>query len=383
MVSRDFHRIIVAALLLLLSACGNNRDDINSGMSVAITDAPACGIDHLYLTIQRVRVNENAAAAESDPGWVDITPATPPRIDLLSLSNGLMLALGQTQMPVAAYQQLHLELASNSTAQTVNTIVPSGGSEQALDTLDMPKDGLTLVAPIAMRSDAMTEVVLDFDVCRSVVQRGDGSYALRPAISSTQMQVSGGIAGYVDATDAGASVYAEINGNIVKGTRADSTGRFVLAPIPDSSTAGNYDVVVVQDGHASAIITGVPVTAGASTVVASRADAILLPASAMRTATGTALPATALATVYAKQQVGGRLFATQLINANADTGAWGLRLAAGSPLVAVFGPLPLGFLPDDGDAGHYLVSTVPVVGTSQNLPADVSAGDATGLDTVF
>lgn len=381
---RIIHQFILVASLLLVTACGNETNNTKSGMSVAITDAPACGFDHVYVTINRVRVNVSAAAGSNDGGWEDITPATPPKIDLLSLSNGLTLILGQTRMPAASYQQLRLELASNTPAQAVNTIVPSGGSEQPLGTMDMPKDGLTIVSPITISPDRLTEVVLDFDVCRSVVQRGDGSYALRPSISTTQMHVSGGISGYVGATQAGASVYAEINGSIIKGTRADSSGHFVLAPIPASSELGNYDVVIAQDGHATGIITGVPVSAGLSTAVSTQATPVVLPASGMQTASGTALPANTLATLYAKQVLAGNhFFSTRLINANADTGAWVLELASAPPLVAAFGTLPLVFATDSGNAGNYMISAVPVVGTSQNIMADVSGGNVSGVDSTF
>lgn len=383
---KALYQSLVAISLLLLTACGGEEplNNTKSAMSVAITDAPACGFDHVYVTIKQVRVNVSPAATENDGSWEYITPASPVRIDLLSLSNGLMLSLGKTLMPADNYRQMRLELVANTASNMANSIVPSGGSEQALGTLAMPQDGLTLVSPITINPDQLTEVVLDFDVCRSIVQRGDGSYALRPALSTTQMHVSGGISGYVAAELAGASVFAEINGSIIKGTRADSNGHFVLAPIAESASSGSYDVVIALDNHATAIVSGVAVNAGAATLVSTQAAPIVLPVSAMQNTSGNVLPASAFATLYAKQTLSGnRVFATRLINANADTGAWSMSLPSAAPVLAVFGPLPLSFSVSASDAGLYRISAVPAVGTSQNLAADISAGDVSALNAVF
>lgn len=378
---------VMAASLLLLSACGGGEPALNntqSAMSVAITDAPACGFDHVYVTIKQVRVNVSPAAGENDSGWEYITPPSPVRIDLLSLSNGLMLSLGKTLMPADNYRLMRLELMANTASTTANSIVPTGGSEQALGTLAMPTDGLSIISPVTINPDQLTEVVLDFDVCRSIVQRGDGSYALRPAISTTQMHVSGGISGYVAPELAGASVYAEINGNIIKGTRADSNGHFVLAPIAERANGGSYDVVIAHDNHATAIISGVVVDAGVSASVSTQAAPITLPASAMRNTGGHVSPVSAFATLYARQSLSGnRVFATRLVNANADTGAWTMSLPAAAPILANFGPLPLSFSTSTGDAGLYRISVMPVVGTSQNIAVDISALDANAVDASF
>lgn len=370
---------------LLLMSCGGGDDPYpsSSSLSVAITDAPACGFDHVYVTILRVRVHGSTAATDQDSGWQEITPARPIKIDLLSLHNGIMLTLGSMPLAAGEYRQLRLVLAENTPGNMANAIVPSGGGMQALDTISTLRDGLTLIRPITINSQTSTKLVLDFDACRSIVQRDDGSYSLKPVLSSTEMHSSGGITGYVDPGNAGVAIYAEINGTVIKGTIADSSGRFVLAPIAEAPAGSHYDIVFAQENFSTAIIAGVPVNAGTETILATATQPILLPAATMQSVSGTVAPAKALATIYAQQEINGYRHATRLVNANADTGAWEMRLSNAPPLLASFGVLPLGFTTSPADAGHYSISIAPIVGSSQNLGADISTTDVTDLNVDF
>ena len=76
------------------------------------------------------------------------------------------------------------------------------------------------------------------------------------------------------------SVSLQLNGEPVRSTPPDSTGKFVLYPVP----VGIYDLVVTAPGRATATITGVPVTATGSTTVNLASAPIDPPASAMRSA---------------------------------------------------------------------------------------------------
>ena len=50
---------------------------------LAVTDAPACGYDHVYVTVTGVRFHQQADAADNDPGWQTLALGyTPQRIDL-------------------------------------------------------------------------------------------------------------------------------------------------------------------------------------------------------------------------------------------------------------------------------------------------------------
>jgi len=296
-----------------------------------------------------------------------------------------LLHLGSTPLPDGQYQQVRLVLDTNSGSHPLaNSIVPTGGSEQALDTPSAVQSGIKIIRPFTVEPNTLTDLVLDFDACRSIVPRGDGSFGLKPVVTAIPMVVSGAITGYVSPAEAGATVYAEQNGVIIKGTVADSNGRFVLAPVVQSSSNGNYDVVIVQNNFATGIVRAVPVNAGASTEVSTAFFPISLPTSIMHSASGTVTPASSLATVYAQQLVSSNTYTTALVNANMDTGVWSLNLASSAPLLADYSiALPLLFTANASAAGLYTLKAETATGTSLSTNVDVSVSDATGVNFNF
>ena len=293
---------LIAASMLTLAACGGGGGGIGGTGSaygtlrLSMTDAPACGYDAVNVTVEKVRVHQSASAADGDGGWSEVVLAPAKRIDLLTLQNGVLVELGQTQLPAGKYTQLRLVLAENGSGASAlaNSVVPTGGSETPLTTPSANQSGLKLKADIDIAPDQVADFVLDFDACKSVVKRGNtGQYNLKPVISVIPRLSDAGmrVVGYLDpllATGA-TQVSVQLNGVPVKATPPASNGQFVLYPVP----AGTYDLVVTAPGRATAVLTGVPVTTTAYTTVNAFTAPIVPPVSAMRTVGGTVAPATA------------------------------------------------------------------------------------------
>jgi len=141
----------VLAVAALVAACGGGSNGTGSGtgtgvstgtgtLSLSLTDAPACGYDKVFVTIEKVRVHQSSSAGDNDAGWSEVALVAPQRVDLLTLNNGTLLPLGQTELPAGTYTQMRLVLAPNTAASPLaNAIMPTGGAETAL----------TLVSPIA------------------------------------------------------------------------------------------------------------------------------------------------------------------------------------------------------------------------------------------
>ena len=100
-------RALSASVVSLLAACGGGSDygstpapplsSAGTGtLRVALTDAPACGFDHVYITVDRVRVHQTSTANDNDAGWSEVVLNPTQRIDLLGLTNGVLAELGQT-----------------------------------------------------------------------------------------------------------------------------------------------------------------------------------------------------------------------------------------------------------------------------------------------
>lgn len=382
-------RILVLSGVLALAACGGDGsgDGGPATLQVSMTDTPACGFDRVFVTVTRVRVHASASADPGASGWVDLDVVPARKINLLSLTNGALSVLGQTTLSAGTYQQVRLVLDANrggGASALANSVVPTGTTtEQALDTPGALQSGIKITRSFTVSRGRQTDLVLDFDACRSVVTRGNGTYGLTPVVTAIPMNVSGEVNGVVSGAP-GARVHAERNGVVVKATVADAGGNFRLSPIEQSSSAGTVDVVVVPgaaNGRATGIVRAVPVVVNIPTSISTASSPMTLPTSAYRRVSGTVSPASAEATLRALQLVNGGTFEIAATSAVSNTGAYSLyaaelALPAAAPVIGNYqagGPLAL--TPDGAAAGKYTVQATSSTGAAVSLPADVGGGD--------
>jgi hypothetical protein len=380
-------RALLAALpLALLAACGGGggTDDGTGTMRVAMTDAPACGIQAVNVTVEKVRVHQSASAGDTDAGWQEVVLSPAKRIDLLTLTNGVLEELGQTALPAGSYTQLRLQLASNASTPMANSVVTADG-EVALDTPSAMQSGLKMNADITVESGKVADLVLDFDACKSIVKAGNsGRYNLKPVVRVLPRVMDAGlrVVGYVAPALAtsGTTVSVQLNGVPVKATPPDATGMFRLYPGP----AGTFDMLVNANGRATATITSVPVTAAAVTTVNASTAPIDPPASAMHSASGKVVLATTPidATVsLSKAYTGGPTVEVASLPADATTGAFTLSVPSGAPVKTAYvaSATTLAFTADAATpTGKYTLQAAS--GSSVKTPLlDLSTLDALNL----
>ncbi len=249
-----------------LVACGGGGGSTPTGtLKLAMTDAPACGYDHVYVTVNKIRIHQSATADGTEPtGWSELTLPTQ-RIDLLSLNNGVLQELGSLPLPAGTYQQVRLVLADNpanpSTSNPLaNALVLSGTTnEVALTTPSAQQSGYKLQARFDVQSGQVADMVLDFDACRSIVKAGaSGRYNLKPVVSVIQ-RLTTAIEGYVHPSIAANVVVSTRDpDNKLRATVPDPiTGKFTLAYLPENT---HYTVVVAGQNLTTAAVTNVPVS---------------------------------------------------------------------------------------------------------------------------
>lgn len=377
----------VASLLaaLALAACGGGggggggSSDAGQGtLQVHLTDAPSC-YEHVYVTVQKVRVNTSSTAADGDGGWQDLTLATPKKIDLLDLTNGVLEDLGTTTLPAGSYQQVRLVLADNGGSDPLaNSVQAIGGQLVALKTPSGQQSGLKLPAHFDVQANQVADLLLDFDACKSIVKAGNsGSYILKPVISVTPL-FTASIQGYVTSTLAisATSVSAQQDGGVVRSTTPDASGKFTLAYLPN----GTYTVVITSDAHATGVITSIPVsTTTGVTTVNGTATALVLPASPMASVSGgvtaTNAPVTD-ATVNALQDLtGGPTVLVKSVPVDADLGTYTMSLPVAAPVKAPYASTGLIWTPDTAAAGKYRIDVSAPGRAAQDRPASLAGGN--------
>ncbi|CAG4882261.1 conserved protein of unknown function [Georgfuchsia toluolica] len=378
-----FAASLFAALMVGCGGGGGGGGGAASGtLGVSLTDAPSCGFDAVNVTVVKVRVHQSSSASDTDAGWTDITLNPARKINLLNLTNGVLDNLGETPLPAGHYTQLRLVLDPNTAAGMTNSVVPAGGVETPLITPSAVQSGIKLINEFDVTSGQRVDLVLDFDACKSVVKRGNGTYALKPVIKVVPFAVNG-IDGFVDTALLGSNVMvtAQQDGTVVQTSAPNAhTGEFFLARL----APGNYDVVLTADDHATAVIAAVPVASTTSTVnVSDNVTPITLPASATHVVSGaeTLNPASSTTTAYvaAKQTFGSAPIVTVKSVAADDSasGAYSLTLPVDAPLLGQYSAtLPIALAPQVSVAGQYTIEASATGYQTQSVSQGLS-GDVT------
>jgi hypothetical protein len=383
--------------IVAISGCGGGGGGSSNGMlGVSLTDEPACGFDQVNVTVSKFRVHMNAAAPDTSAGWSEVTLNPPQKINLLDLTNGKVFNLGETPLPAGHYTQIRLVLEPNTgpNAPFANSVILSGGSraEIALTTPSGTQSGIKIVNPFTVASGQRSDFVLDFDACKSVVKNGNGKYLLKPVIKIVP-NTANGIEGFVDTALLSVGnllVTAQVEGTVIGSTAPASDGKFFLARL----ALGNYDVVFSADGHATAVITGVPVDSNISVVTLSTdATPIELPLSSVShsiSGTVTLIPANKDEVIFvaAKQVVvpatvvvPGTTVTVRAQSADLTTGGYSFSLPAGAPLLGHYGALPISFTAQPAPAGQYKVEASAAGYKADSVfPVDVSTADQTNVD---
>lgn len=249
----------IIPMLLFLAACGGQGSQGTGQARVMLTDAPATLADTLPVTFSQVELVGEAEGRA-------VIAVEPQTIDVLTLRNGGLEMLGEAELPAGTYEQLRLivddaKIGFGGGAEVHDVTVPSGA-----------QTGLKInIEPaLVVAAGQTSEVVLDFDAGRAVIENppGSGNYILKPtairavATSGTvegNVSAGGGAAGEPQVPLAGVLVVVyDQGGNEVTSTVTEADGSFRLITL----VPGTYDFQLSLEGYGSLLVEDVVVAEG-------------------------------------------------------------------------------------------------------------------------
>jgi hypothetical protein len=248
--------ISIISLIMIMWNCTDSTSPEGQGqLTITMVDSPA---DYDQINIAVTRVEVHIAEADSNDGWFVINNDAAV-YDLLTLTNGASVVLGDNYLDAGHYSQIRLIIGTGS-----NIVV--NGNTYSLDTPGGIESGLKLNHAFDIEAGHLYELILDFDADHSIIQTGAGQYKLKPVIRVVPVVISGTISGVINPVSALASVYA-ISGTDTVSTFADLiTGSFKLMAVLE----GTYTVNVfpANTTYKDSTITNVQVIAKENTDLA-------------------------------------------------------------------------------------------------------------------
>lgn len=225
--------LILFVSLSMLAFFGCDSDDSkNARLEVWLTDAPG---DYEEVNVDIRGVEIHTSGGDQDSGWKPLSVEAGV-YDLLTLTNGLDTLLGSLELPAGKVSQIRLVLGNSNTVKVA-------GEVYALQTPSAQQSGLKLQVNESLTEGLTYRILLDFDVARSVVQTGNGSYSLKPVIRTITEAQDGAIQGVVDPIESTPAIYAIVGSDTVATTFTDDAGEFLLRGLP----ADSYKVVFVPN----------------------------------------------------------------------------------------------------------------------------------------
>lgn len=247
--------VFISFTILLISACSETDNSVepvnpsvsNGRLKLYLSDSPA-SFDSVIICISRVEIHRSGTDTNSTNGWFIINDSLR-YFDLLQLQNGAMAVLGDTSLEEGKYTQIRLILEDN------NYLIKNG-MRHKLTVPGGTQTGLKLIHNFTIESNTLYELLLDFNIDKSILITGNGKYKLKPTVRVIPVVLSGSISGQVLPLEAQPTIWTTFGDDTIT-TYTNSEGFFKLMGLLE----GIYDVNITPSdtNYNDTTITGVQV----------------------------------------------------------------------------------------------------------------------------
>lgn len=263
--SKLYHWIFPLLFVLTFIGCndGGSGSSTKGNFDLSLTDATTDEYDGVYITIEEVQVHKSEGS-----DWKTVA-SLGKTYNLLELINGVREQLCIAELETGHYTQMRLIIGENpdnglnilsERHEFGNYIIDKSGTCYELKVPSGYKTGVKIVHGFDINESQITELILDFDVSRSIVRAGNkGKCLLSPTIKVLNTKECSLISGIVTDFDSesaieGVRVSAQIydleaddpkDSVVVQtSTITDEDGSYTIFLKP-----GEYNIVAFKDGY--------------------------------------------------------------------------------------------------------------------------------------
>ena len=241
-------------LFIGCSEYGNELQYVKYGkISVKLTDAPFPYdfIDEANVTIYKIDTrikNLDEPQGDQDDSNFEVLYEGEQKVNLLTLTNGVTMAMGEAEVPVGSYDLVRIYIKEGSVVlkdgTTFDLKVP-GGEQTGIKVFVNPA--------IEVFSSLSSDLLLDIDVSKSFIAQGNlasmsgiTGFNFNPVIRASNMSIAGSLAGRV--TTLVENVETGLEGvqisvwdgeEYITSTSTDESGNYMILGLDE----GNYTIL--------------------------------------------------------------------------------------------------------------------------------------------
>lgn len=270
--------LFIALGIFIFNACTKENETTipteKSTLNVYLTDAPF-PVDLVSKTIVNIdKIEIRKQSSDTTNSEFIVLSEDPIQIDLLSLSNGITEQLASVELDSGRYDMIRMHVTDSKVVLKDNTVydlkIPSGSSSGLKVKIDPSID---------VSSGQIIDVLLDFDVSKSFVAKGNwkggklNGFNFKPVVRGILLGMAGRIEGTVTDTAGVALEKAAVKvwlpsieteqDSLITSSFTDTDGKYKIIGI----LSGTYYLTTELDSFQTDTVWNVDVTQGQSTEV--------------------------------------------------------------------------------------------------------------------